>query len=80
MRVKDRVNLIIFKLALFMVTQTMQSIVLAVQCFNLWGNKDPSVLLPTKDKRITIIFQENHFYQNQSHLLNLGNQYHKGAT
>ena len=44
------------------------------------GNKDPLVLLPTRDKRITIIFQENHFYQNQNHLLNLGNQYHKGAT
>ena len=80
MRVKDRVNLIIFTLALFIVSQTMQCIVLAVQYFDLQGNKDPSVLLPTKDKRITIIFQEKHFYQNQSHLLNLGNQYHKGAT
>ena len=80
MRVKDRVNLIIFTLALFIVSQSMQFIVLAVQCFDLQGNKDPSVLLPTKDKRITIIFQENHFYQSQCHLLNLGNQYHKGAT
>ena len=70
----------IFTLALFIVSQAMQCIVLAVQCFDLQGNKDPSVLLPTKDKRITIIFQENHFYLNQSHLLNLGNQYHKGAT
>ena len=44
------------------------------------GKKDPSVFLPTRDKRITIIFRENHFYQNQNHLLNLGNQYLKGAT
>ena len=44
MRVKDRVNLIIFTVALFIERQPTQCIVFAVQCFCLRGNKDPSVL------------------------------------
>ena len=44
MRVKDRVNLIIFTVALLIVRQPTQCIVFAVQCFCLRGNKDPSVL------------------------------------
>ena len=70
---EDRINLIILTVALFIVSQTMQCIALTVQCFYLRGNKDPSVLLPTRDKMIAVIFQKNH-------MLNLGNQYHKGAT
>ena len=70
---EDRVNLIILTVALFIVSQTMQCIALTVQCFYLRGNKDPSVLLPTRDKMIAVIFQKNH-------MLNLGNQYHKGTT
>ena len=70
---EDRVNLIILTVALFIVSQTMQCIALTVQCFYLRGNKDPSVLLPIRDKMIAVIFKKNH-------MLNLGNQYHKGAT
>ena len=73
MRAEDRANLIILTVALFIVSQTMQCIALTLQCFYLRGNKDPSVLLPTRDKKIAVIFQKNH-------MLNLRNQYHKGAT
>ena len=66
-------NLIIFTLALFIVRPTTQCILLAVQCFYLRGNKDPSALLSTRDKRVAITFQENQ-------ILNLGNHYHKYAT
>ena len=52
-----------------------QCIVLAVQCFYLRENKDPLVLLSTRDKRVAITFQKNH-----STILNLGNPYHKDAT
>ena len=41
MRAKDCVNLNIFTVALFIVCQTTQCIVLAVQCFYARGNKDP---------------------------------------
>ena len=68
MRAEDRVNLVILTVALFIVSQTMQCIALTLR-----GNKDPSVLLPTRDKKIAVIFQKNH-------MLNLRNQYHKGAT
>ena len=52
---------------------TTHCIVLTVQCFYLWRNKDPSVLSPTRNKRVAITFHENQ-------RLNLGNQYHKDAT
>ena len=52
---------------------TTQCILFAVQCFYLRGNKDPSALLSTRDKRVAITFQENQ-------ILNLGNHYHKYAT
>ena len=54
-------------------TSNAQCILLAVQCFYLRGNKDPSALLSTRDKRVAITFQENQ-------ILNLGNHYHKYAT
>ena len=73
MRAKNRANSIIFTLALFIVRPTTQCILLAVQCFYLRGNKDPSALLSTRDKRVAITFQENQ-------ILNLGNHYHKYAT
>ena len=72
MSAKDCLNLIIFTVALFIVCQTTQCIVLAVQGSYLRGNKDPSVLLSTEDKRVAISFLENQ-------ILNL-NQYHKDAT
>ena len=65
--------MIIYTLALFIVSQTTQCIVFAVQCFDLQGKKDPSLFLSTTDKRFAITFPENH-------ILNLENQYHKDAT
>ena len=70
MSAKDRANLNVFTVALFLVCQPMQFIVLTVQCFYLRGKKDPSVLLLTRDKKIA-----KTVYENQ--ILNLGNQYHK---
>ena len=49
-----------------------QCIVLKVQCFCLWRSKGPVVLLSTRDKRITITFQE-------SQRLNIGNEYQNDA-
>ena len=73
MRSKDRANLYIFKVALFIVCQMMQVIVLKVQCFYFWRRERPAVLLSTRDKRITITLHENQ-------RLNVGNQHHKDAT
>ena len=70
---KDRVNWNIFTLALLIVCQLTQCIVLIVQCFYLRRNKGLSVLLSAKDKRVAISFHENQ-------RLNLGIQYHKDAT
>ena len=49
-----------------------QCIVLKVQCFCLRRSKGPVVLLSTRDKRITITFQE-------SQRLNIGNEYQNDA-
>ena len=72
MKAKDRVNLIIFTEALFIVYQTTQCIALAAPCFYLRGNKDPLVLLSTRDKKIIITFHENQ-------ILNIENHDHKDA-
>ena len=73
MTAKDRANLYIFIVALFMVCQMMQCIVLKVHCFYFGRSKGPSVLLSTRDKKIAITFHKNQ-------RLNIGNQYHKDAT
>ena len=73
MSAKDRSNLYIFTVALFIVCQMKQCIVLKVQCFYLRRSKGPLVLLSTRDKRIVIIFHE-------IQRLNIGNQYKKDAT
>ena len=65
MSAKDRVNLNIFSVTLFILWQRNQCIVLTVQCFYLWRNKAPSVFLST--------IRENR-------ILNPGNQYHKDTT
>ena len=66
MRAKDRLNLITFTVALFIASRTIQCIAFSVQCFYLPENKDLSVLLPTRDKGIAIMFKENHFYKNKT--------------
>ena len=70
---KDRANLYIFTVALLIVCQMKQCIVLKVLCFYLRRSKVPLVLLSTKDKKIVIIFHE-------IQRLNIGNQYKKDAT
>ena len=60
MSAKDRVKLNIFTVALFVVCQTTQCIVLTVQYFCFRGNKVPSVPLSIEDKRVVVKFQENH--------------------
>ena len=56
MSAKDRLNLNILTVALFIVCQTVQCIVLTVEGFYLRENKDPLVPLPKKDKRMVIKF------------------------
>ena len=70
---KDCVNWNIFTIALFIVCQITQCIVLTVQCFYLRRNKGPSVLLSTRYKIVAITFHKNH-------RLNIGNQYHNDTT
>ena len=59
MNAKGRVNLNIFTLALFIVCQMTQCILLKSQCFYLRRNKGPLVLLSTRNKRIAITLHEN---------------------
>ena len=73
MSAKDRGRLYIFTVALPIVCQMTQCIVLKVLCFYIQRSKGPLVLLLTRDKRIAIIFHET-----QS--LDIGNQYKKDAT
>ena len=73
MSAKDRANLYIFTVALFIVCQMTNYIVLKVRCFYFRGSKGPFVLLSTRDKRIAITFHENQ-------RLNIGNQYKKDST
>ena len=73
MSAKDRANLYIFTVVLFIVSQMKQCIVLKVLCFYLRRSKGPLVLLSTRDKRIAKIF---HKIQR----LNIGNQYKKDVT
>ena len=73
MSAKDRAHLYTFKVALSIVYQMTQCIVLKVICFYVRRSKGPLVLLLTRDKRIAIIFHET-----QS--LDIGNQYKKDAT
>ena len=72
MRAKDRVNLNICTAALFIVCQTMQCIVLAVQCFYLTGFY-PLVPSSSRNKKVATKLNENQ-------KLNLENQYDKHAT
>ena len=72
-RAKDRPNLNIFTVALIIVCQMTQCIVLKVQSFYVRRSICPLILLSTRDKRIAITFQENQ-------RLNIGNQYQKYAT
>ena len=72
MRVKDRVNLIIFTVAFFILPQTTQCIVLAVQCFYLTGFY-PLVPSSSRNKKVATKLNENQ-------KLNLENQYDKHAT
>ena len=72
MRAKDRVNLNIFTVALFTVSQMMQCILLTVQCFYLRRNKGTLVLLSTKYKRVAIVFHKSQRW-------NIRKQYHKDA-
>ena len=62
-----------FTVALFIVCQMKQCIVLKVLCFYLRGSKGPSVLLSTRDEKFAIIYHE-------IVRLNIGNQYKKNAT
>ena len=64
-------NLNIHIVALFIVCQTTQCIVLTVQRFYLRENKDPSVPLGTRDKRVFIPGKPDIISENQ---------YHKDAT
>ena len=73
MRAKDRANLYIFTVALFIPCQMTQYIVLKVQCFCLRRSICPLVLLSTRGKSVAITFHENQ-------RLNIGNQYQKNAT
>ena len=73
MTAKDRANLYYFTIALFIVCQMKQCLVLKVLCFYLRRNKGPLFLLSTRDERIAIIFHE-------IQRLNIGNQYKKDAT
>ena len=72
-RAKDRANLNIFTVALIIVCQMTQCIVLNVQSIYVRRSICPLILLSTRDKRIVITFQENQ-------RLNIGNQYQKYAT
>ena len=72
MSAKDRANLNLFTVALF-ICQATQHIVLSVQYFYLRRNKGPSVLSSARYKRVSIAFQN---YQR----LNIGNQYHTDVT
>ena len=74
MSAKDRGNLNVFTVALFIVCHVTQcTIHLAVQCFYMSGNKDSSVPSSTRDKMVAITFHE-------SQILDLENQYHNDAT
>ena len=73
MSAKDRANLNLFTVALFIICQATQHIVLSVQYFYLRRNKGPSVLSSARYKRVSIAFQN---YQR----LNIGNQYHTDVT
>ena len=74
MSAKDRGNLNVFTVALFIVCHVTQCTMhLAVQCFYLSGNKDSSVPSSTRDKMVAITFHE-------SQILDLENQYHNDAT
>ena len=73
MSAKDRANLYIFTVALFIVCHMTQCIVLKVHFFYLRRGKGHLVFLSTRDKRIAISFHENQ-------RLNIGNQYQKDAT
>ena len=73
MSAKDRAHLYTFTVALSIVYQMTQCIVLKVICFYVRRSKGPLVLLLIRDKRIAIIFHET-----QS--LDIGNQYRKDAT
>ena len=63
----------IFTVALFIACQMTQCVALKMQCFRLQRNKGPSALLWTSYIRVSITFHKNQG-------LNIGNQYHKGAT
>lgn len=71
MSAKDRVNLIIFAVTLFMVCQMKQPIVLAVQCF-IW--RETKVLLFVNKVYIVSIT----FHKSQRS--NIRNQYHQDGT
>ena len=73
MRAKDRADLCIFTVALFIVCQMMQCILLKVQCFYLRRSICPLILLSIRGKKITMTFHENQG-------LNIGNQYPKDDT
>ena len=70
---KDPVNLNIFTVALLIVCQMTQCMVLTVKCFYLRRNKGPSVLWQAKFKRVAMI-------SNKSQRLNIGSKHHKDAT
>ena len=71
MSAKERANLYNFTVALFIVCQMRQCIVLKVLYFYLQRSKGSLVLLSTRDN-IAIIFHE-------IQRLNIGNQYKKDA-
>ena len=52
---KDRVNLSIFTVALFIVCQMTQCIVLTVQCFYLWRSKGETKMLQGSPEEPIII-------------------------
>ena len=73
MSAKDCANLYIFTVALFIVCQMTQCIVLKVLCLYLRRSKGLLLLLSTREKKFAIIFHE-------IRKLNIGNQYQRDAT